>query len=665
MEGEGVLARDVVPGRDELGLKAVRQGVGAVVADAPNLVEADPFRAGLRVHDDPVPDVEPLRFLLQHGRRRVQDLPPERAARLGDRLTADAGRPRRPRASPVGGMLGVAGNDLEAVRRDAHGRRRDLRDHRLHALPLLGRPGRDEHVALGIEPQGRPVLGGDARATDAVEHGRRVGHLDEAREADSPVDSLLPQGVALRLERVVVHRLDKLRQALLVGEVLERQSLRRPARVGIVRPQVPAAEIDRVHADRPGRGIDQPLGHRALDRMPDGAVLAHHVLVLKDDRRLRAVVVEHVGAAHQVDDLVGLDAARARIHRIGADAGQVVDLEREDGAVVPDRDPGRQPMIAGMDVGDEALHAVGDELDRSLEQDGEPDGRHFVGVGVHLDPERAADVARDHPDAVLIQPVVRRKDVLDHVRALGVVPHRQLLLPRVPVRENGPGLETHPGMPAEDEGLLDDVIGFGAGRLDIAEVHVAPPGKVVAKAFVDDGGVRIESGLRIGDGGQHLPIDLDELRPVLRLRPALRDDRGHRLALPGRRIQGQRVLRRGLQPLQMGEHPDPGVMDLGELTAGHDRDYPRGRLRRIDPYRPDPGMGMGGAHERDVSRPLALDVVDEGAAALREPRRVRARDGAADVGVGTIQEPAIRNQVGHDASPVRARAISTASTIAW
>ena len=478
------------------------------------------------------------------------------------------------------------------------------------------------------------------------------------------MDSLLSQSVAFRLERLVVHRLQKPGQALLVGKILERQSLRRLAGVRIIRPEVSATEFDGVHAEPAGRRIDQSLGHRALDRVPDRAVLAHHVLVLEDDRRHRPIVVERIGAAHQVDDLVRLDTARARIHGIGADTAQGVDLEGKDGTVVPDRDLAGHPLVTRVNVGDEALHAVRDELDRSLEQHGEPDGRDLVGIGVHLDPERSSDVARDHPHPVLLQPIVRRENVLDHVRALGVVPHRQLLFGRIPLREDGARLDTDAGMSGEDEGLFDDVVGLRVRRLDVAEIHLSSPGEIVAETFVDHGRVGVECGLRIGDGRKHLPVDVHKPRPVFGQRAALGDDRDHRLALPGRGVQGQRVLGRGLQPDEVGEHADPGIVDLGKLPAGHHRDHPRRRPGRFGVDRSHPGVGVGRADERRVGGPVELDIVDEAASTLRQSRRVGAGDGATDVGIGPIQQPAIRNQVGHDTPPLRVRAISTASTIA-
>ena len=136
-------------------------------------------------------------------------------------------------------------------------------------------------------------------------------------------------------------------------------------RIGVVGDQVAPPDLERVHADLRRREVDQALGHRGRDRMADRAVLAHHVLVLEHHARARPVVRAGVGAADQVDDLVRLDAAGARIDRVGADAGEVVDLEGGDGAVALDADLRLHAMVARVDVGDEAFQPVGDELDRA------------------------------------------------------------------------------------------------------------------------------------------------------------------------------------------------------------------------------------------------------------------------------------------------------------
>ena len=50
----------------------------------------------------------------------------------------------------------------------------------------------------------------------------------------------------------------------------------------------------------------------------------------------------------------------------------------------------------------------------------------------------------------------------------------------------------------------------------------------------------VERGFRIGDGGQRLVIDLDQLAGVLGLRARARDHGADRLALPAGALDGDR-----------------------------------------------------------------------------------------------------------------------------
>ncbi len=102
--------------------------------------------------------------------------------------------------------------------------------------------------------------------------------------------------------------------------------------------------------------------------MPDRAVLAHDILVLEHDAGAGAIVRAGIGTADEVDDLVGLDARRARINRIRPDAGQIVDLKGGNGTVFLHTDAGFDPMIAGVNVSDETFEPVGDEFHRPLQQ---------------------------------------------------------------------------------------------------------------------------------------------------------------------------------------------------------------------------------------------------------------------------------------------------------
>jgi hypothetical protein len=96
--------------------------------------------------------------------------------------------------------------------------------------------------------------------------------------------------------------------------------------------------------------------------MTDRAILAHHVLVLEDNPRSRTTVPSDIGPADEIDDLIGFDRAGARIHRIGADPGEIVDLERPDRAVALDADPPLAAMVTRVDIRIEAFDPVGDEL---------------------------------------------------------------------------------------------------------------------------------------------------------------------------------------------------------------------------------------------------------------------------------------------------------------
>ena len=102
--------------------------------------------------------------------------------------------------------------------------------------------------------------------------------------------------------------------------------------------------------------------------MADASILAHDIFVLEHDAGSRAIIPGGILAADQIDDLVGFDRAGARIHRIRPDAGEIVDLERRDGAVALDADPPLAAVIAGMNVGVEAFDPVGDVFDRPQQQ---------------------------------------------------------------------------------------------------------------------------------------------------------------------------------------------------------------------------------------------------------------------------------------------------------
>src|SRR3989449_4540061 len=263
------------------------------------------------------------------------------------------------------------------------------------------------------------------------------------------------------------------------------------------------------------RLVDHMLRHRDRDRMTHGAVLAHHVLVLQDDRTFRAVFLVLVRPAGEIEDLVALDPGRSREHRVRSDAGEIVDLEGRHIAVAVDGELRLHAVVARVDVREEGLVAVGRELHRAPQHKRERTGGDLVAVSVDLDAERAADVARDDAHAVLVQREAARDDPLHHVRRLAAVIHGHALFRRIVVGEDGARLHGDAGVAAETDRVLDyEVRGFHRG-VDAARVYGPLEAQVAVELLVDLRLGRVESALRVERGGQLLGRDLDALRRVL------------------------------------------------------------------------------------------------------------------------------------------------------
>ena len=137
--------------------------------------------------------------------------------------------------------------------------------------------------------------------------------------------------------------------------------------------------------------------------MTDGAILAHHVFILENDARAGAIILRHVRTANKIDDLIRLDGAGARIHRIGADAREIVDFERRDRSVALDTDPSFAAVIAGMNIGIEAFGPVGDVLNRPPQQLRQRISCHFVSVDMNFDAEGSSDILADHANLQFLE----------------------------------------------------------------------------------------------------------------------------------------------------------------------------------------------------------------------------------------------------------------------
>ena len=166
---------------------------------------------------------------------------------------------------------------------------------------------------------------------------------------------------------------------------------------------------------------------------------------------------------------------------------------------------------------------------------------------------------------------------------------------------------------------------------------LALEGEIVAQFRMDHRRAGIERGLGIGDGGKLLVGHLDQFARVLGLRPRLRHHGAHRLALPARAIDRDRVLRRRLDALEMGQHADPRGDDLCELRTGDDSDHAGYLLRGRGVDRNDPRMRMRRTEISDVPHARQRDIADILPAAFGQAREVRPRHRAADIGVWPVE----------------------------
>ncbi len=326
-EGEGIGARRVMACRHQFWPDSIRQLVATEIHGLAQIGERHALGSSAGVDYHAVSDIQACRGRLQQRPRDLQNIRAQRPPGLQRCLAGDTGTARRPRTAAVGRGVGVAGDDADFPNRHADGARRDLRDHRLGALALLGDASCTGDPAGRIHANGAAVLRGDMRPANAVEGRAGIGHLDHRSEPDTAINSGLAKRRLFAPQPVIIHHREYLREALLVRQLLKSETARGSIGIGVIGDQIATAKFCRVHAQLAGCRIDQPLGHAKRDRVADRAVLAHHILVLEHDAAVRAVVGEIVGPPGQVHDLVGLNPAGARIDRIGADAGQIVDLD--------------------------------------------------------------------------------------------------------------------------------------------------------------------------------------------------------------------------------------------------------------------------------------------------------------------------------------------------
>ena len=252
---------------------------------------------------------------------------------------------------------------------------------------------------------------------------------------------------------------------------------------------------------------------------------------------------------------------------------------------------------------------------------------HLVGVDRDLAAEPAAHLGGDDPYLVFRHAGYQRAEEAGDVRVLAGAPDGQFAHGTQPARHRRARLHGVGHQALLDDGVANDYVGLGEGR-----VGVATDGYPVESLVVGGVLVKLRRAFRhrrhgVDHGGQRLVADVDQLQRVLSLVAGLRHHHGNGVALVAHHVLGDGRVGHGLH---VGFRRNPGAGDgrqraLG-VRAGVDRDD-AGRGRGggcVDAS--DASVSMGAAQDGGVHHAGQDYVVGVGRAAGYEARVLTAAD---------------------------------------
>ena len=259
-------------------------------------------------------------------------------------------------------------------------------------------------------------------------------------------------------------------------------------------------------------------------------------------------------------------------------------------------------------------------------------------------------------------------DILHHMRRLSAQINGQALFTGVPVSQNRAGLQCDAGVTAKDELGFHNLIRILEGLIHRAGIQIALERQVAPQHRMNHRRIGIKRSAHIRHRDKLFVIHRHGFGGILGERPAGRDNRRHRLALPTGAINRDRVLRSRFETLEMGQDADPRRNHFRQFRAGDDRDDAGHRLCRGRIDIQDLGMRIGRAQEYRMRHARQHHVAHILPTPLQQPIKVWARYRLSDVRIRAVQNRKtglLFGAAAHRACSERARAVaSTASTIA-
>ncbi len=508
---------------------------------------------------------------------------------------------------------------------------------RLVALAVAVAAGEHGHRAGRMHAHLRALEQARARAERARDvRGRDAARLDIGRHAHAAQFAAHLRLGAPLLESGPVGRLQRHIQRRVVVAAVVLQRHRRLVGEGVVGNEIPAPDLDSIHVHLARRDIDEALEQVCRLRAAGAAIgidrhgVGEHRAHLDIDRRRR------VNAGEQGRVQIGRDAGREG-RQIGADIGERRDAQRQELAVLVQRQLCGRDVVAPMRVGHERFGTVRRPLHRPLQLAGGPGNDRLLGVVVDLGAEAAADIGRkDAQLAFRDMQHERAHQQPDHVRVLAGRVEREVARGRVEIADRGARLHRVGDQPVVDQLDLRDLVRLiesGIGGALVAQLPV-----VAGVAGCDVPELRRRRLDRILDGrdrAQRLVVDFDQLGRVPRGLAAVGDHHGDLVADIAHASDRERRMRRLLHRAAVLELDRPAAGQAADIVLGHVRASEHGDdalglrgLRRVD--RAEICMRMRRAQDVGVQLAGAVDVVGVHAPAGQEAEILLAADGGAD-----------------------------------
>ena len=501
------------------------------------------------------------------------------------------------------------------------------------ALALVLAAHQQRGRAAGLEADLRVLHAGRAGALDGVGDA-------QAAELAALRRFFLARGVArvVAEKKCLVHPLFEFAAVVGEGEC-------RLVGHGRGRQQVPAAQLDAVHAELRRRLVHDPLDH--IDGLGPARAAVRPGRIGIGIRAAHA----HMRGPEPVHPDQRADVGKRRRElpvgrNVGADVADGVHAQRKEPAAGVQRQLGLAHAVAAVLVGQQRFAAVAGPLDRAAELLRQPQHEPVLGVGPALAAERAAHVARHHADAVLGDAEdFPGQHLADAVGVLRVALQRVAVLARVVAAQRAARFHVLGVHPRDRVGAFHHMRGRGErriGRGAVARfVHVA---QVVCALVPHGGGAGAQRRGGIGHRGAIGVVDHDEVSRVPRLHQGFGHHRHHGIAYVAHAALGEAQVRlgehrRAVRALALDRH-DAGAkarcrkVGVG-IGAGH-----AGRRKgggHVDGA--DVGVRVRRAHVDEIGLARQVQVVDVAALAAKQPRVLISRYRLADAELSHASVP--------------------------